>query len=102
MDSMNKDRLEQLSAKFKAMAHPTRLWMVEQLIREEHSVCDLVAALNLDHSTVSKHLSILKQAFIIKDEKRGKHVYYSLRADCMSGIIQCMEEKIKYTGQVKV
>ena len=94
MDTMNKDRLELLSAKFKAMAHPTRLWMVEQLIREEHSVCDFVMALTLDHSTVSKHLSILKRAFIIEDEKRGKHVYYSLRADCMRDIIRCMEEKI--------
>ena len=94
MDALNKDRLELLSAKFKAMAHPTRLWMVEQLIHEEHSVCDFVEALNLDHSTVSKHLSILKQAFIITDEKRGKHVYYSLRAGCMVDIIHCMEEKI--------
>ena len=48
-----------------------------------------------DTSTVSKHLSILKNAGIITDEKRGTSVYYSLECDCIMKFIGCIEQVIK-------
>ncbi|RPJ48319.1 MAG: transcriptional regulator, partial [Candidatus Latescibacterota bacterium] len=46
----------------KAMAHPTRLFIVDELARGERCVCDLAEMVGADVSTVSKHLSILRNA----------------------------------------
>lgn len=87
-----------LSAKaeiFKALAHPTRLWMVEQLEKKEKCVCEFVDKLDIDFSTVSKHLSVLKQAGIVKDDKRGKKVFYRLKVPCVMNFMNCIEAVIK-------
>ncbi len=94
MKTMDKRRLEKLTGVFKALSHPARLWMVEQLFDSEKCVCEFVDVLKLDFSTVSKHLSILRQAHVIEDEKRGKNVYYHLRAKCIPNIISCLESSI--------
>lgn len=75
----------------KALAHPTRLWMVEQLETGERCVCEFVDAVDADFSTISKHLSILKQAGILEDEKRGKQVFYKLKVPCVLKFIGCIE-----------
>ena len=94
MEIINRRRLEELSGVFKALSHPTRLWIVEQLFESEKCVCEFVDVLKLDFSTVSKHLSILKQAHVIEDEKRGKYVYYHLRATCVPTIVDYLENSI--------
>ena len=94
VEAMNKRELEELSTIFKALSHPTRLWMVEQLFESEKCVCEFVDVLKLDFSTVSKHLSILKHAHVIEDDKRGKNVYYHLRVQCIPTIINCLENSI--------
>ena len=94
METLDKRRLEELSGVFKALAHPTRLWIVEQLFGAEKCVCEFVDVLQLDFSTVSKHLSILKNAHVIEDDKRGKNVYYKLRAMCIPTIVSCLENSI--------
>ena len=48
-----------------------------------------------DISTVSKHLSVLKQAGIVEDEKRGLQVWYSLRVPCILNFFGCVEEVLK-------
>ncbi|MFA6617732.1 MAG: metalloregulator ArsR/SmtB family transcription factor [Candidatus Neomarinimicrobiota bacterium] len=93
MDIKEKRRLEELTGIFKALAHPARLWMVEQLFDGEKCVCEFVEVLKLDFSTVSKHLSILKNACVVEDEKRGKNVYYSLRKKCLPHIISCLTKQ---------
>lgn len=78
---------------FKALGHPTRLWIVEQLADErEHCVCEFVNAVGVDFSTISKHLSVLKQAGVIEDDKRGKQVYYKLTCPCILKVIDCLKK----------
>jgi ArsR family transcriptional regulator len=79
----------------KAMAHPTRLFIVDQLSKGERCVCELTEMIGADTSTVSKHLSVLKNAGIIADEKRGLQVYYSLRVPCVMNFFGCIESVIK-------
>ena len=79
----------------KALAHPSRIFIVEKLSKEPHCVCELTEMVGADTSTVSKHLSILKNAGIIEDEKRGTSVYYSLRCTCIMQFIGCIEQVIK-------
>ena len=75
----------------KALGHPTRLWMAEQLSEGEKCVCEFVEPLALDFSTVSKHLSVLKQAGLVEDEKRGKQVFYTLKVPCILNFMGCVE-----------
>jgi len=75
----------------KALAHPTRLWMVERLAEREHCVCELFEAVDADFSTVSKHLSVLRQAGIVDVEKRGKQMFYRLRVPCVLQFMGCIE-----------
>lgn len=75
----------------KALAHPTRLWMAEQLSAGEMCVCEFVDQINADFSTISKHLSVLKQAGIVADDKRGKQVYYTLKVPCVLNFMSCVE-----------
>ena len=88
----------------KAMAHPTRLFIVDELSRNERCVGELTEMIGADTSTVSKHLSILKEAGIVAYEKRGLEVYYSLRVPCVLKFFDCVESVIhsNVKGQIQV
>jgi DNA-binding transcriptional ArsR family regulator len=76
----------------KAMAHPTRLFIVDELARNgERCVCELTEMVGVDMSTVSRHLAMLKNAGIVEDDKRGTAVYYRLRCPCVTAFFDCVE-----------
>jgi len=80
----------------KALAHPARLLIVDVLSSKgEHCVCDLTDLVGSDVSTVSRHLSQLKEAGIVEDEKRGLMVFYRLRVKCLDGLFKCIESVVK-------
>lgn len=79
----------------KAMAHPSRLKMIDALAHGERCVCDLQALIGHDMSTVSKHLSILKKAGIVINDRRGKQIYYRLKVPCILNFFQCIESVIE-------
>jgi ArsR family transcriptional regulator len=91
MEEKEKPMYEAKARVLKALAHPTRLWMAEKLSEQECCVCEFVEAIGVDFSTVSKHLSVLKQAGIVEDEKRGKQVYYRLKVPCILKFMSCVE-----------
>ncbi|MEW5796176.1 MAG: metalloregulator ArsR/SmtB family transcription factor [Candidatus Zixiibacteriota bacterium] len=79
----------------KALAHPTRLLIVDQLARQERCVCELRDMVGDDVSTVSKHLTVLKQAGVVEDEKRGLQVWYRLRVPCILNFFGCVESVLQ-------
>ena len=83
----------------KAMAHPTRLFIVDQLSKQERCVCELTDMVGADTSTVSKHLSILKNAGIVSIDKRGSQVFYQLRVPCILNFFGCVEGVIKSSAR---
>jgi len=85
----NKQR-KQRAAIFKALGHPARLRIVEELRGGERCVCDLVDVSEGGWSTVSRHLSVLKTAGILEDEKRGLQVYYKLTLPCVGTFLDCL------------
>jgi len=95
MNAQEKRLYEAKAKVLKALAHPTRLWMAEQLGNGERCVCEFVDVIEADFSTISKHLSILKQAGIVEDEKRGKQVFYSLKVPCVLSFMSCVEAVIE-------
>jgi DNA-binding transcriptional ArsR family regulator len=95
MDAETKARCEARARILKALAHPTRLFIVEVLARGERCVCELQEMIGADMSTVSKHLARLKTAGVVADDKRGVQVYYSLRAGCVPGFLDCIQNILK-------
>lgn len=78
---------------FRALASEARICIVRELsAADEKCVCDLVASCGLGWSTVSHHLSILKKAGIVADEKRGQQVFYRLTLSCVTRFIRCLEK----------
>ena len=64
----------------KALAHESRLVIIDALYNKDMCVSELTEMIGADQSTVSKHLSVLKQAGIILDRKEASNkVYYHLR-----------------------
>jgi len=76
---------------FKALSHPDRLRMVEELADGERCVCELVKAVESAWSTVSRHLSVLKEAGIVADQKRGLQVFYRLALPCVPSFMACLD-----------
>ncbi len=70
--------MKQLVKVFKALSDPNRVRILKMLEVRPLCVCEITNALNLASSTVSKHLSLLKEADLITDEKEGKWIYYQL------------------------
>ena len=71
----------QLAQMFKALAHPARIAIVQQLIKAEACICnDLVEGLGLAQATVSQHLKELKNAGIIKGSVEGVSICYCIDA----------------------
>ncbi|MCB2229301.1 metalloregulator ArsR/SmtB family transcription factor [bacterium] len=95
MDARTQALFEARAKIIKAMAHPTRLFIVDQLSKTERCVADLTDAIGVDMSTVSKHLSVLKEAGIIEDRKQGVQVYYRLRTPCVLNFFTCVESVLR-------
>ena len=75
----------------KALAHPTRLFIVDELSNGEQSVQDIADMVKVDISTISRHLSVLKNAALVKTQKRGLKVFYSLTVPCVLDFFGCIE-----------
>lgn len=91
MTSPNTQRHKQRAAVFKALGHPARLQIVEELAAGERCVCELVEAVGSGWSTVSRHLSVLKAAGVLDDEKRGLQVFYRLALPCVNTFVECLD-----------
>jgi ArsR family transcriptional regulator len=66
---------------FKALSEPIRLRILALLTSGERCVCDLMAALNLPQSTISRHLSFLRNGGLVTGRRGGQWMYYQLSID---------------------
>ncbi|MFY9779322.1 MAG: metalloregulator ArsR/SmtB family transcription factor [Candidatus Baltobacteraceae bacterium] len=84
--------LEAEAVLFKALGDPARLAILATLARNDHEVCvcDFVEGLNLNQSTISHHLKVLKEAGLVTSVRRGTWGHYSLapgaRAKCEAAL----------------
>jgi len=99
MDSKTKARYEARAQIIKALAHPSRLFIVEELAKNKRCVQELAEMIGVDASTVSKHLSILKNTGLVKDEKEGTSVYYELLTPCILNFFGCVENVMKSNAE---
>lgn len=85
----------------KALAHPTRLFLLDVLQERELSVGEMTELASVDQSTVSKHLAILRDAGFVVAEKQGSMNVYSIRCRCLDGFFGCIESVLKDNVQLQ-
>ena len=78
--------MRQIIKIFKALSDSNRLRIIKMLEIRPLCVCEITEILQLANSTVSKHLSILRDADLILDEKDGKWVNYALNTNISDDI----------------
>jgi ArsR family transcriptional regulator len=78
-------------AVFKALAHPSRLYIVMRLSESEACVGDLTKEIGADVSTVSKHLAVLRDAGLVADRRDGQNIVYSLACSCILDFMHCVD-----------
>jgi len=99
MNTQEKIRCEARAAVFKSLGHPTRLYIMERLREHPHCVCELTDLVGADTSTVSKHLSILKNVGLVSTRKEGTTVYYSLTCSCLLQFLEGAESLLKIKAE---
>ena len=79
----------------KSMAHPVRLMVIEFLKSGDQSFSDIFDLFQLDKSTVSKHLLVLKEAGIVSSRKNGADMIYKLEVPCVTDFFSCVTAVIE-------
>ena len=102
LDASQKKKYQARANIIKAMAHPTRLFIVDELAKGERCVCELTEMIGADISTVSKHLSLLKNAGLIEDDRRGTKIFYTLKFPCALNFFSCVESVLKGNLQEQI
>lgn len=74
------------AAVIKAMAHPTRLLILNSLKKKETCVCELTDMAGDDISTISKHLLVLKNAGFIRAKRQGNWLFYGPACPCPNSL----------------
>jgi len=93
-ETTRKDILD-LSNMFKLFADETRLRIICSLLKDELCVCDLSELLELNQSTVSHQLQLLRNSKLVKYRREGKQIFYSLQDDHIEKIIQLALDHIE-------
>ena len=78
----------------KAMAHPTRLIIVDALGEGEKCVCELQELVGSAMPTVSRHLEKMKSAGIVAGRRDGNRIYYRLLVPCLTNVFPCIDEAL--------
>ncbi len=79
----------------KAMAHPVRLMVIEFLKNGDQSFSEIFDLFDLDKSTISKHLLVLKEAGIVSSRKDGSDMIYKLVVPCVTDFFSCVTAVIQ-------
>lgn len=95
---LDPERRKALALVIKALSHPTRLLLVEALAQGEQRVRELTELAQADISTVSKHLSVLKRAGLVRDRKAGSSVYYRITDPCILDFFDCAARVVDLPG----
>jgi len=92
-------RFEENAELLKAMAHPVRLMIIEELLRNPRCVTAIHEILDVRQSNISQHLTILRNARIVASDRDGSYRCYYLRnPDLCRTILEALCRKWPETG----
>ena len=87
---LHSDQTAQLAETFGLLADPTRLSIVVVCMEREIAAGDIADELGVSASLVSHHLRLLRAARMLRAERRGKQVFYSMADDCVRDVLRIM------------
>lgn len=96
---MRKQQIKTINKVLSALAEQNRLRIIASLRLRKMAVCEIRELLKLSFSTVSKHLSILKEAGLIDFEKEGKWVNYEINQDLPPEIKKIVDQVLSFVSQ---
>ena len=89
---LDKDRLEIAAGMLKAIAHPIRIAILIYLEGGKRlTVTQIHETLDIEQSTASHHLGILRNRGVLCSKREGKNTYYYQKHDILSQIVDCLE-----------
>ena len=92
-EELDIDMLESAANMLKALAHPMRIAIIKLLEGgEKKTVTEIHKILNIEQSTTSHHLGILKDKGILNSKREGKNTYYFLKHESLKNIIACVSK----------
>jgi DNA-binding transcriptional ArsR family regulator len=77
---------------FRALAHPTRVAIVEYLQYGDKTVEQLCEKIGIEQANASQHLAALSKNYIVRTRKDGNQIYYSLRDPLLNKVLEAMRE----------
>ena len=95
MEILSKPQLNLIADRFKLLASPTRLELLQHICTEEKDVGTLVALTGHKQANVSRHLGMLDRAGVVARRVDGNHVYYRVKDRCMPRLCEVMREGIR-------
>lgn len=91
--SLSIEKLEFAASKLRAIAHPMRIAIIDMLENNRRlSVTEIYKILDIEQAAASHHLNILKNNKVLVSKREGKKIYYSLKSDTLTEIIQCINK----------
>ncbi len=82
----------ELAAFLRALAHPRRIQILEEVRSGERDVASLAKATGLAHSSVSQHLMVLRAHRVVSERRKGRRVLYRLRSEKLADwLVQGMD-----------
>jgi DNA-binding transcriptional ArsR family regulator len=89
--NLEPEQLEYASEMLKAMAHPLRIAILQELDRKEKmTVTEIFESLHIAQAVASHHLGILKNKGIIACKREGKNIYYFIRIQQLNQMLECI------------
>jgi DNA-binding transcriptional ArsR family regulator len=102
------DRAQQVALRqfkadvFSVLAHPTRIHIIECLRGGEQTVSSLIEKLKVEPANASQHLSILRAKELVATRKQGNLVFYSLRDEALTQVLDGMRKLFETHLQSRV
>ncbi|MBN2482160.1 MAG: helix-turn-helix transcriptional regulator [Bacteroidales bacterium] len=92
-ESLTAEQLEKAANMLKAIAHPTRIAILEFLENgNQLTVTEIHKYLHIEQSTTSHHLGILKDKGVLGSKREGKNTFYFIRNENLSSLVDCISK----------
>jgi len=96
------DIYNQRAEVIKALAHPTRLRIVDYLLGQgEKCVCDIAAFVDVSQPMVSKHVAQMRDAGVLESRKEGSMVFCKVSTPCLQSFFRCLDKTIEQNLQAR-
>ncbi len=92
---------EKLAKVFKALSHPIRIKIVQNLLSGEKCVCELLQFVEFSQPNLSQHLKILKEAGIVEHRKVGANMHYRIKNEYVKALLNIAETFILESQKIE-